>query len=53
MRGKGIYRHNVVDKHTGRVVGAFSTERGAKNAAAKLEVEFKSPGRYSVAPHSR
>lgn len=46
MRGKAIYRWNVVDKHTGSIVGAYSTEPGAKRAADKLAERFNSPGRY-------
>jgi hypothetical protein len=46
MRAKAIHRWNVLDKHTGEIRGAFSTERGAKNAAVRLCEEFKSPGRY-------
>ena len=46
MRGKAIYRWNVLDKHTRSIKGAYSTERGARNAAARMCDEFKSPGRY-------
>jgi len=46
MRGKAIYRWNVVDKHTGAIVGAYSTETGAARAAVKLAERFNSPGRY-------
>lgn len=46
MRGKAIYRWNVLDKHTGSIVGAYSTESGAAKAAIKLAERFNSPGRY-------
>ena len=46
MRGKALYRWNVVDKHTGEIVGAYSTERGAVNACGRMAERFKSPGRY-------
>lgn len=48
MKGKAIYRWNVVDKHTGQVAGAYSTERGARNAADSLAARFNSPGRYEA-----
>lgn len=48
MRGKALYRWNVVDKHTGSTVGAYSTERGARNAAVRLGDEFNSPNRYEA-----
>lgn len=50
MKGKALYRWSVKDRHTGQTVGAYSTERGAKNAALRLAAEFNSPGRY-VAIH--
>lgn len=48
MRGKAVYRWNVIDKHTGEIVGAYSTEPGAKRAAVKLAEQFNSPGRYAA-----
>ena len=46
MRGKSLYRWNVVDKHTGAIIGAYSTERGARNAAERIGHEYNSPSRY-------
>lgn len=46
MKGKAIYRWNVVDKHTGSIVGAYSTESGAAKAAIEMVELFNSPGRY-------
>ena len=46
MKGKAIYRWNVVDKHTGTIIGAYSTETGAAKAAIRLAERFHSPGRY-------
>lgn len=48
MHGKAIYRYNVKDKHTGEILGAFSTERGANNAAVRYGIRFNSPNRYVV-----
>lgn len=48
MRGKAIYRWNVCDKHTGQIVGAYSTERGARNAAERMGERFRSPNRYEA-----
>lgn len=46
MKHAGLYRWSVLDKHTGRIVGGYTTERGALNAAAKLCEDYKSPKRY-------
>lgn len=46
MKGKAIYRWNVIDRHTGEIAGAYSTERGAVNAANRMAERFQSPGRY-------
>ena len=48
MRGKAIYRWNLVDRHTGRIIGSYSTERGARNAAIRMDAEFASPNRYEA-----
>lgn len=48
MKGKALYKWQVVDKHTGVVAGAYSTERGATNAAAHLGAVYSSPKRYEV-----
>lgn len=48
MRGKALYRWNVVDRHTGSIMGAYSTERGAVSAAAKMAERFQSPNRYEA-----
>ena len=48
MRGKALYRWNVVDRHTGAIVGAYSTERGARNAAERIGQEYSSPNRYEA-----
>jgi hypothetical protein len=53
MRGKALYRWNVVDKHTGAIVGAYSTERGAKNAAMRFAYELRSPNRYEAVKRQR
>ena len=46
MRGKALYRWVIRDKHTRTIHGAYSTERGARNAAARMCEIFSSPGRY-------
>lgn len=48
MRGKAVLRWNVVCKHTGRIEGSFSTERGARNAAIRIGAEYHSPNRYEA-----
>lgn len=48
MRGKALYRWNVIDRHTGTIIGAYSTECGARNAAERLGHEYNSPKRYEA-----
>jgi hypothetical protein len=47
MKGKALYHYSVIDKHTGKIVGAYTTERGAINGALRLATEFNCPGRYT------
>ena len=50
MKGKAIYKWSVVDKHTGRTICGYATERGALNGAVALCEKFNSPRRYIVKP---
>lgn len=47
MKHAGLIRWNVIDRHTnGRIVGGYTTERGAVNAAAKMNADWSCKGRF-------
>lgn len=46
-----MWTHKVVDRHTGKVVRSYTSERHAVWAAGKLCEEMHSPKRYTVEPY--